>query len=70
MLLAARELARQKKCSIGEALTDLARKGLQQGEPSPDAQADAGFLGFRPLPQRGVIVTNDLINRLREEGSE
>jgi hypothetical protein len=26
------------------------------------------FFGFTSLPQRGVIVTNDLVNPIREDG--
>jgi hypothetical protein len=68
VLLAARELARKQRTSIGQVLTELARKGLQHRE-NPSRASDE-FLGFQPLPPRGVVVTNELINRLREEDGE
>ena len=34
-------------------------------ERAPD---DEAFYGFRPLPKRGKPVTNELIDRLREDG--
>jgi len=71
VLFAAKELARRERKSAGQVVSELARRGLLRsapasspggGEEEPDE-----FLGFRPLPSRGVVVTNDLINRLREE---
>ena len=68
VLLAARALARRDGRSIGTVISELARKGLNSG-PQVHAVADgAGFYGFRPLPKRGKPVTNELIERLREEG--
>ena len=68
VLLAARALARRDGTSIGIVISELARKGLNSG-PQVRAVADgAGFYGFQPLPKRGKPVTNELIERLREEG--
>lgn len=68
VLLAARGLARRNGTSIGAVVSELARKGLN-GDSHSDAQdADVNFYGFRPLPKRGKPVTNELINRLRDEG--
>lgn len=68
VLMAARELARRDKKTAGQVISELARRGLQRpgplqnGNDRPDA-----FFGFHPLPHRGVVVTNELINRLKEE---
>lgn len=68
VLLAARALARREGSSIGAVISELARKGLNSGS-QVDAVADSdGFYGFRPLPKRGKPVTNELIDRLRDEG--
>ena len=32
-----------------------------------ELRATAPEIGFRPLPKRGGVVTNDLVDRLREE---
>ena len=68
--MAAKELARREKKSAGAVISDLARKGLN-GVPAaagdPDADA-ASFYGFHPWPRRGKPVTNELINRLRDDG--
>lgn len=68
VLLAARGLARRDGTSIGAVISDLARKGLNGGPRSNSAAKEDGFYGFRPLPKRGRPVTNELIDRLREDG--
>jgi hypothetical protein len=70
VLLAAKELARRDGKTAGQVISELARRGLYR-PPSVDAEMGPEppdeFFGFRPLPSRGVVVTNELINRLRDE---
>ena len=68
VLFAARELARKEKKTAGQVLSELARRGLQAAGPQahPETEGEE-FFGFRPLPHRGVIVTNELIDRLLED---
>ena len=51
-------------------ISELARRGLTGPPPANagvvDAEEGEEFFGVRPLPHRGVVVTNELINRLRE----
>lgn len=68
VLLAARGLARRDGTSIGTVISELARKGLHGDPQSSSAAKQESFHGFRPLPKRGRPVTNELIDRLREEG--
>lgn len=68
VLLAAKELARREKKSAGAVLSDLARKGLNGAPASGEDSATDAFYGFRPWPKRGKPVTNELINRLRDDG--
>jgi hypothetical protein len=67
VLLAARELARREKKSVGRVISELARRALRAPQPRIVAGAPEPeeFFGFRPLPSRGVVVTNELIDRLR-----
>jgi hypothetical protein len=67
VLFAARELARKEKKTAGQVLSELARRGLQAGPQDPRENEGEEFFGFRPLPHRGVVVTNELIDRLLEE---
>lgn len=79
VLFAAKEVARRDKKTLGQVASALMRRGLSGAFPVQDAAAvvgkpggddiDARFqaLGFRTLPARGGIVTNELIDRLREQ---
>ena len=68
VLLAAKALARRDGSSIGAVISELARKGLNSGSQVDGVAENDGFYGFRPLPKRGKPVTNELIDRLREDG--
>ncbi len=69
VLQAAKELARRERKTAGRMLSELARRGLNQAkETSSNAPAAKEvFLGFHPFARRGPIVTNEMIDRLREE---
>jgi plasmid stability protein len=70
VLAVVRERARRERRSVGEVLSDLARQALTGREPAAAAPAGAEFHGFRPLPHRGKLVSNDLIDQLREDEPE
>ena len=63
VLLAVKEHARDERRSAGAVLSDLAREALT--DPAPTGTES--FLGFRPLPRRGGVVTNELIDQLRDD---
>ena len=67
ILHAAKELARRGKTSVGAVISELARKGLAAPAAAPRAAEPRAVYGFRPLAKRGGIVTNELVNRLRED---
>ena len=67
VLLAAKELARRSKTTAGAVISELARKALTAPSTHPAAKEPQAFYGFRPFPKRGVVVTNELINKLRED---
>jgi hypothetical protein len=64
LLALARELARRRRTTIGQVVTDLVRQGLAAGQ-------GGGFRNGVPLFEPGVGAGTpniDLVNRLREEG--
>ena len=68
ILSAAKELARSAHKTAGQIISELARKALTQPrEAAQSTQEPAAFYGIRPLPHRGGVVTNELVNRIREE---
>jgi hypothetical protein len=67
VLLAAKDRARREGRTMGEVLSDLARAGLVAGDRRGEVAEEGAFYGFEPLPRRGAVVSNELIDRLREE---
>jgi hypothetical protein len=65
VLSAAKELARRENKTAGQVLSELARRGLAAAVSSGEEPAE--ILGFRPFPSRGGVVTNELIDRIRDE---
>lgn len=62
VILAARAIAQRDRRSVGDVISELARKGL-----ATKARATRSRLGFPVLPKRGVVVSMELVNRLRDE---
>jgi hypothetical protein len=67
ILEAAKELARQRRCTAGEVLSELARQALRAAAAPLPTQLPAPFFGFRPFSPRGSPITNEMIDRLRDE---
>ncbi len=67
VLAAAKEIARQQHISVGKVISQLVRRALTGDvSQSPAVSPAALVTGFEPFPARGVIVTNELIDRLRD----
>ena len=67
VLQAAKERARREKKTTGEVISELARQALTASPGGPTTQEPKPLYGFRPFARRGVIVTNELIDNLRED---
>lgn len=64
VLAAAKDMARREHLSAGQIISRLARLALTA---RVDAQPQAPAVsGFRPFAARGVMVSNDQVNALRE----
>jgi len=70
ILLAVKKRARREKRSAGEILSECAREGLMHLHRTWEVTEPDSFYGFEPLSARGTAVSNELIDKLREEGSE
>ncbi|MBI5792186.1 MAG: hypothetical protein HZA63_11985 [Rhodocyclales bacterium] len=69
VLLAAKELARRSGSSAGQVISRLARQALTQAPASAAAgvkEPEATY-GFRPFPSRGSVVTNEQVDKLRDD---
>ena len=69
VLSAAKELAKRKNLSAGQMVSQLLRRVLTGQAGHVKAAKDGGpqsVAGFRPFPKGGAVVTNDVVNRLRD----
>jgi hypothetical protein len=67
VLQTAKERAQHEKKTVGEMISELARRALTTPcEPRP-AKEPKAVHGLRPFARRGGIVTNELIDKLRED---
>ncbi len=78
VLFAAKELAQREKKSLGQIISELARRAFTQPTPldslstgvetpvTPHVSERLASYGIRPLPARGGIVSNELIDRVRD----
>ena len=67
VLQAAKERARREKKTAGEVISELARSALNAQPAVRGSRSSKSVHGIRPFPKRGGIVTNDLIDGLRED---
>lgn len=78
VLFAAKEIARREKKSVGQIISDLARQSFANvsGDSAlpasgaistPRASERLATYGINPLPPRGTVVSNALIDRLRDQ---
>lgn len=66
ILLIARDLARQQRRSLGEVVSDLARRSLRPASDTSPQGMRNGFV-LLPVSNPDAIVTMELVNALRDE---
>lgn len=68
VLQAAKERARRENKTAGEVISELARAALTMSVPAAAKVSEPrSHYGIRPFPKRGkAVVTNELVNKLRE----
>lgn len=69
VLRAVQERAKRERRPAGQVLSDLARQALT-GQHRGTSNRGAARHGFEPLSHRGAVVSNALIDRLREDDPE
>ncbi len=67
VLSAAKDRARREKKTIGLVISELARRALTEMPAAHDLRAPTAIYGVRPFEKRGGVVTNELVDRLRDE---
>ena len=66
VLQAVKERARRANTTAGQVISELARHALSAPPQALHRREHKAVHGIRPLPSRGGVVTNELIDRLRE----
>ena len=67
VLQAVKERAQREKKTIGEMISELARRALTAPQSLTSGKEPKAVYGIRPFASRGGIVTNNLIDKLRED---
>jgi hypothetical protein len=67
VLQAARERAKRERKTIGEMVSELARRALTSPQEPLSLKEPASVYGLKPFGRRGGLVTNELIGNLRDE---
>ena len=69
VLIAAKELARRGGTTAGRVISELVRQALTQpaATTANSAREPAAVYGFRPFPSRGSVVSNEQVDKLRDE---
>jgi len=70
VLAAAEELAGRERTTTGKLVSDVMREALHvRSHPAPaDRPRRVSHVhGFDPIPAGGAVVTDELVNELREE---
>ena len=70
VLVAAKELARRESKTAGQVISELARRAMTQHTQAGGAQSvrePEAFYGFQPFASRGAVVSNEQVDRLRDE---
>ena len=66
VLQAAKERAKRERKTIGEMISELARRALTTPQ-EPLSKGPKAVYALKPFARRGGIVTNELIDKLRDE---
>jgi hypothetical protein len=67
VLHAAKDRARREKKTVGLVISELARRALTETPAVPELRAPRSIYGVVPFEKRGGLVTNELVDRLRDE---
>lgn len=67
VLAAVKELAKRERKTAGKYASGLMREALHARTSRAAAEKSHGQYGFSPIPAGGDVVTNELIDEIREE---
>jgi len=67
VLQAVKERAKRERKTIGATISALARRALTNPQEPLSVKGPKAVYGLKPFGRRGGIITNELIDKLRDE---
>ena len=67
LLNAAKEIARRERVSAGQVVSRLLRAAFTGQHREDEGGGDGTLTGFRPFAPRGTVVSDELVNALRDQ---
>ena len=67
VLLIARDLARQQRRSLGDVVSELARRSLRPVAPENPLRTTRNGFVLLPVSNPDAVVTTEIVNALRDE---
>ncbi len=67
VLHAAKERARREHKTAGQVISELARAALTAPAPKQAVRESRALYGFEPFDSGGQLVTNEVIDKLRND---
>ena len=67
VLSAAKERARREGRTAGQVISELARRGLNAPDRPQGVREPEAVYGLRPIARRGGLVTNEIVDKLRDD---
>ena len=67
ILNAAKALAAQEHKPVGQFVSELLREALPARSGGTSAMRARERYGFRPIPAGGAVVTNEVVNKIRDD---
>lgn len=69
VLMAAKERARREKKTAGQLISQLLRQAMTRpaADTATQVREPGAHYGFQPFSSRGTVVSDELVNRLRDQ---
>ena len=67
VLNAAKVLAARERKPVGQFVSELLREALPARDGGASAMRARERYGFRPIPAGGAVVTNEVVNKIRDD---
>jgi hypothetical protein len=67
VLFAIKDVAHRESKSAGKVISELVQQALTRAPAACEAREPQAHYGFLPFPCRGGAVSNEVVNRMRDD---